>query len=421
VSPLGGFSRSSCREAHDKDTLDALGLAAQECEDVRVTGSAATTSGSSAAWLKAMSATIAVIGVGAAYAFRKVVPLRKGTRLTQRADCLGQAAGGAFGGALSSTVAASSSSFFGSSLAGSVTVAAPSSQQSAVLSMRMMFERFNEKAIKAVMLAQEESRRLRHNYVGTEMLFVGVVAENTGVSAKVLRRLGVNVKDARAAMEELVGQGTGSESIEIPFTPAAKRVLKDIVEEARKLNSNAIDTTHMLLALMKEENGTAVKILQKLGIEASQVPAEILKELKETDEAKAFVGGPSKQKAANKTSMLEEYGQDLTKMAAEGRIDPLVGRGPEIERTIQILARRQKNNPVLIGEPGVGKTAIAEGLAQMIASGDVPDLLEGKKDSPAGPSCPSCWYKIPWRIRREAQECYQRSHRFKARGDLDDR
>jgi len=244
--------------------------------------------------------------------------------------------------------------------------------------MSMMFERFNEKAIKAVMMAQEESRRLGHNYVGTEMLLVGVVAESSGVAAKVLKKLGVGLKETRKTVEEMVGRGSGMVSVEIPFTPAAKRVLSDGVEESRRLNSNAIDTAHILLALMKEEGGNAVKILEKLKVDPTKVPEEIQKELEEKDE-KALVDVSSRGGGSTKNATLEEFGSDLTKAAAEGKMDPLVGRAAELERTIQILARRQKNNPVLIGEPGVGKTAIAEGLAQMIATSEVPELLQGKR------------------------------------------
>eukprot|EP00439_Symbiodinium_sp_Y106_P036606 s357_g4.t1 len=242
----------------------------------------------------------------------------------------------------------------------------------------LMFERFNEKAIKAVMTAQEESRRLGHNYVGTEMLLVGVVADTSGPSAKVLKKFNVTLKDTRRTVEETVGRGSGMVSVEIPFTPAAKRVLGDGVEEAKRLNANTIDTAHILLALLKEDNGNAVNILGKLGVDPSKMPEEIIKELQEKEE-RSLVGVTSRGGGSGKTVTLEEFGNDLTKAAEEGKMDPLVGRQAELERTIQILARRQKNNPVLIGEPGVGKTAIAEGLAQKIVAGDIPELLQGKR------------------------------------------
>mmetsp|Transcript_16519 Transcript_16519/g.43481 ORF Transcript_16519/g.43481 Transcript_16519/m.43481 type:complete len:1098 (-) Transcript_16519:203-3496(-) len=284
----------------------------------------------------------------------------------------------------SAPLSSSSSGFLGSTLAGSVTVAVavPSSRRSVASSMSMMFERFNEKAIKAVMMAQEESRRLGHNYVGTEMLLVGVLAENTGLAARVLRKLGANLKEVKKAVEDLVGRGSGMVAVEIPFTPAAKRCLTESLEEAKKLKSSAIDTSHLLLALMKEEDGNSTKILKGLGVDVSKVPEEILAELTEVTKAKETVAaGGVKPRAGEggKTSMLEEFGKDLTKAALDGELDPMVGRAKELERTIQILARRQKNNPVLIGEPGVGKTAIAEGLAQRIADGDIPELLRGKK------------------------------------------
>jgi len=266
----------------------------------------------------------------------------------------------------------------GASMAGSVTGAATPTRGSGLSSMSMMFERFNEKAIKAVMMAQEESRRLGHNYVGTEMMLVGVVSETSGAAAKVLRKLGVTLKDVKKAVEDMVGKGSGMVAVEIPFTPACKRVLSNAVEESRKLNSNAIDTAHILLALMKEEGGKATELLQILKVDPSKIPEELSKEISEKEE-KALVGVSSKGGASGKTATLEEYGTDLTKAALEGTMDPLIGRAAELERTIQILARRQKNNPVLIGEPGVGKTAIAEGLAMMIASGDVPELLQGKR------------------------------------------
>lgn len=276
------------------------------------------------------------------------------------------------------SVSSQSSSFLGGSMAGSVTAAAPTRTGRGTSTMTMMFERFNEKAIKAVMMAQEESRRLGHNYVGTEMLLVGVMAEGASLGAKVLKKLGVNLKDLKKVVEEMIGRGQGQVSAEIPFTPAAKRVLADGVEEAKQLNSNNIDTAHILLALIKEDGGNATKVLEKLGVDASKVPEEVKKELQEKDD-KEMVSVAPKGSSSGKAGTLEEFGRDLTAAAGDGTMDPLVGREAEIERTIQILARRQKNNPVLIGEPGVGKTAIAEGLAQRIATGDIPEMLIGKR------------------------------------------
>jgi len=234
------------------------------------------------------------------------------------------------------------------------------------------------------MTAQEESRRLGHNFVSSEMLLVGVLAENTGVSGNVMKRLGVDVKQARKTIEEVLGRGDGKVSAEIPFTAAAKRFLASGIEEAKKVNSDVIDPAHILMALAKDPNGDLKPVFEKLKVDQTQIPGEIQKELQELLEKdqqneKQLVAAGGKTKNEKKGSALEEFGKDLTKEAAAGVMDPLVGRDEEIERTVQILARRQKNNPVLIGEPGVGKTAIAEGLSMRIAQGDVPDLLLEKR------------------------------------------
>ena len=237
-----------------------------------------------------------------------------------------------------------------------------------------MFERFTEKAIKVIMLAQEEARRLGHNFVGTEQILLGLIGEGTGVAAKVLKSMGVNLKDARIEVEKIIGRGSGFVAVEIPFTPRAKRVLELSLEEARQLGHNYIGTEHLLLGLIREGEGVAARVLENLGVDLSKVRTQVIRMLGETAEVSAGGG-----QGRTKTPTLDEFGSNLTQMAADGKLDPVVGRQKEIERVIQILGRRTKNNPVLIGEPGVGKTAIAEGLAQRIGNGDVPDILEDRR------------------------------------------
>ena len=238
-----------------------------------------------------------------------------------------------------------------------------------------MFERFTEKAIKVIMLAQEEARRLGHNFVGTEQILLGLIGEGTGVAAKVLKSMGVNLKDARIEVEKIIGRGSGFVAVEIPFTPRAKRVLELSLEEARQLGHNYIGTEHLLLGLIREGEGVAARVLENLGVDLSKVRTQVIRMLGETAEVSGSGGGQGR----TKTPTLDEFGANLTQMAADGKLDPVVGRQKEIERVIQILGRRTKNNPVLIGEPGVGKTAIAEGLAQRIGNGDIPDILEDKR------------------------------------------
>jgi len=239
-----------------------------------------------------------------------------------------------------------------------------------------MFERFTEKAIKVIMLAQEEARRLGHNFVGTEQILLGLIGEGTGVAAKVLKSMGVNLKDARVEVEKIIGRGSGFVAVEIPFTPRAKRVLELSLEEARQLGHNYIGTEHLLLGLIREGEGVAARVLENLGVDLAKVRTQVIRMLGETAEVTSGGGGG---KGSTKTPTLDEFGSNLTQQAADGKLDPVVGRQQEIERVIQILGRRTKNNPVLIGEPGVGKTAIAEGLAQRINAGDVPDILEDKR------------------------------------------
>ena len=239
-----------------------------------------------------------------------------------------------------------------------------------------MFERFTEKAIKVIMLAQEEARRLGHNFVGTEQILLGLIGEGTGVAAKVLKSLGVNLKDSRIEVEKIIGRGSGFVAVEIPFTPRAKRVLELSLEEARQLGHNYIGTEHLLLGLIREGEGVAARVLENLGIDLTKVRTQVIRMLGETAEVGA---GANSSKGNLKTATLDEFGTNLTKLASESKLDPVVGRYSEIDRVVQILGRRTKNNPVLIGEPGVGKTAIAEGLAQRIQLGDIPDILEDKR------------------------------------------
>lgn len=209
-----------------------------------------------------------------------------------------------------------------------------------------MFERFTEKAIKVIMLAQEEARRLGHNFVGTEQVLLGLIGEGTGVAAKTLKAMGLNLKDARAEVEKIIGRGSGFVAVEIPFTPRAKRVLELSWDEARQLGHNYIGTEHLLLGLIREGEGVAARVLENLGIDLNKVRSNVIKMLGETKTTAGNAAPTATQSSGrSKSPSLDEFGTNLTQAAQEQRLDPVVGREKEIERVIQILARRTKKQP----------------------------------------------------------------------------
>jgi ATP-dependent Clp protease ATP-binding subunit ClpC len=241
--------------------------------------------------------------------------------------------------------------------------------------MGSRFEKFSERARRVLSLAQEEAQRFNHNYIGTEHILLGLVRETEGVAARVLSGLGVDLTKVRSAVEFIIGRGEKPAQGEIGLTPRAKKVVELAVDEARRMNHTYIGTEHLLIGLLREGEGVAAGVLESLGVTLEKVRAETHRILSNSSPS----GSQGGARTTTRTPTLDQLGIDLTVAARNSKLDPVIGREQEIQRVVQILSRRTKNNPVLVGEPGVGKTAIVEAMAQRISSGDVPETLQGKR------------------------------------------
>ena len=277
------------------------------------------------------------------------------------------------------------------------------------------FDKFTDRARKVLTLAQDEAQRFNHNYIGTEHLLLGLVREGEGVAARVLENMNVELPKVRTAVEFIIGRGDRPVVGEVGLTPRAKRVIELAIDEARRLGHNYIGTEHLLLGLVREGEGIAAGVLESLGVNLDKVRHEVIRVLSQS----SATGAPaSETKRSSKTPTVDQLGINLTDAARAGKLDPVIGREKEIERVVQILSRRRKNNPALIGEPGVGKTAIAEGLAHRIVSGDIPEIARGQARPDARHRLARRRHQVPRRVRGAPQEDHRGAAQHERRDPL---